>query len=76
LKSATGDLLPVIGQVNLLLNERFEHSFVVVKEFRFDVLLGLDFLKKFDAIELILTKISLLEILLLILLMKMILKFE
>ena len=49
LKFVTGDLLQVIGQVNLLLDERFEHSFVVVKEFRFDVLLGLDFLKKFDA---------------------------
>ena len=32
-----------------MLNERFKHPFVVVKGFRFNVLLGLDFLKKFDA---------------------------
>ncbi len=49
LKSATGDFLTVVGKVDLLLNDAYLNSFVVVKNFRFDILIGLDLLKKYNA---------------------------
>ena len=50
LKSASGCYLDVIGVISLKLNDTFSSSFIVVKDFIGDCLIGMDILKNYNGI--------------------------